>query len=401
MLTQTVVQAAKQRDKPYKLSDGNGLYLLVETNGSKLWRLRYFFDNKEKMLSLGAFPEVTIAQARTKRDDARATLASGIDPARKREQDKAAAEIAASNTFGVIAVEYIDRLIAEGSAEATIVKNRWLLQDLCAPLAKRPITEITAHEILLLLQRYEKLGRRETAHRLRGTIGSVFRLAIRTQRAINDPTSALKGALLRVEVTNRAAITDEEQLGALMANIHAYDGWPTLRSAMLLLALTMVRPGEVRYMRKTEIDRKKATWRIPPERMKMRRPFQVPLSRQALAIIEDAWGYTRDEKGLLFPSIRSPVKPLSENAFNSALRRMGYTQEEMTAHGFRSTASTILNERRAANPEVIEMALAHQDEDQVRRAYNRALFWDERVKLLQDWANLLDELRLMVTLKAR
>lgn len=394
MLTQTAVQAAKPRDKPYKISDGNGLYLLIETSGSKLWRLRYFFDNKEKMLSLGSFPDVGIANAREKRDQARKVLATGVDPARKRERDKLDAEIAATNTFGIIAAEYIDRLRAEGSAEATIVKNQWLLEDLCSPLSKRPITEITSHEVLQLLQRYEKLGRRETAHRLRGTIGSVFRLAIRTQRAVNDPTSALRGALLKVEVTNRAAITDEQQLGALMVSIDDYDGWPTLRSAMLLLALTMVRPGEVRHLKKPEIDRKKAIWKIPPERMKMRRPFQVPLSRQALAVIHDSWGYTRDEEGLLFPSIRSAVKSLSENAFNSALRRMGYTQEEMTAHGFRSTASTILNERRIANPEVIETALAHQDEDEVRRTYNRALYWTERVKLLQDWADLLDQLRI-------
>lgn len=254
MLTQTAVQAAKKREKAYKLSDGNGLHLLVEPNGSKLWRFRYQFDRKEKMLSLGSFPEVTIAQARTKRDDAKAVLATGVDPARKREQDRITASIAAANTFGVIVSEYLERLPQENSSESTISKNKWLLEDLASPLSKRPIAEITAAEILQLLQRIEKSGRRDAAHRLRGTIGSVFRYAVRTLRAPMDPTVALKGALLKVEVTHRAAITDERRLGGLMIAIDEYDGWPTAprRAALLLLALTMVRPGEVRHMRKSE-----------------------------------------------------------------------------------------------------------------------------------------------------
>jgi Arm DNA-binding domain len=232
MLTQVAVQAAKPRGKSYKLSDGGGLHLLIETNGSKLWRFRYQFDRKEKMLSLGSFPDVTIAQARTRRDEARAVLASGVDPARKREQDKIAASIEAGNTFGLVAAEYIARLGEENTSESTISKNKWLLQDLAAPLSKRPIAEITAAEILQLLQRIEKSGRRDTAHRLRGTLGSVFRYAVRTLRAPLDPTTTLKGALLKVEVTHRPAITDERKLGALMISIDEYDGWPTLRAAL-------------------------------------------------------------------------------------------------------------------------------------------------------------------------
>jgi integrase len=391
MLTQTAVLAAKPKDKPYKLSDGNGLHLSIETNGSKLWRFRYQFQRKEKMLSLGSFPGVTIAQARTKRDEARAVLATGVDPARKREQDKIEASIAAANTFGAVAAEYLDRLHSENASESTISKNKWLLENLAAPLTKRPIAEISSAEILQLLQRIEKSGRRDTAHRLRGTIGSVFRYAVRTLRAPIDPTVALKGALLKVEVTHRAAITDERKLGGLMRAIDEYDGWPTLRAAMLLLALTMVRPGEVRHMRKSELIIPKALWRIPAERMKMRRPFDVPLSRQALAVIREMWDLTPGN-GLLLPSIRSSVKPLSENAMNSALRRMGYSQDEMTAHGFRSSASTILNER-GFDPDVIEAALAHQDEDEVRRAYNRAQYIKERTVLMQKWADLLDRFR--------
>ncbi|ANV99319.1 tyrosine-type recombinase/integrase [Bradyrhizobium icense] len=392
MLTQVAVQAAKPKDKPYKLSDGNGLHLLIETSGSKLWRFRYQFDRKEKMLSLGSYPDISIAQARTKRDEARAVLATGVDPARKREQDKVTASIAAANTFGVVAAEYIARLGTEGASESTISKNKWLLQDLAASLTRRPIAEVTSAEILLLLQRIEQSGRRDTAHRLRGTLGSVFRYAVRTLRAPLDPTTALKGALLKVEVTHRPAITDERQLGALMLSIDEYDGWPTLRAALLFLALTMVRPGEVRQMCKSEIIFPKALWRIPAERMKMRKPFDVPLSRQALAVIREMWDLTPGN-GLLFPSIRSSVKPLSENAMNSALRRMGYDKEEVTAHGFRTSASTILNERRVADPDVIEVALAHQDEDDVRRAYNRAQYLDERTILMQQWADLLDRFR--------
>jgi integrase len=266
-----------------------------------------------------------------------------------------------------------------------------MLQDLAAPLANRPITEILAAEILILLKRIEKTGRRETARRLRGTIGSVFRHAIVTLRATNDPTVALHGALLRVNVTHRAAITDEKQLGTLMCSIDEYDGWPTIRAALQLLALTITRPGDIRGMRRSEINFEKAMWRIPAERMKMRRPHDVPLSVQAIQILRDIWSLSENGE-LVLSSIRSWKKPLSEGAMISALRRMGYAKEEMTPHGFRAAASTILNER-GFNPDVIEAALAHQDKDDIRRAYNRATYWPERVKLMQAWADLLDEFK--------
>ncbi|WP_347264459.1 integrase arm-type DNA-binding domain-containing protein [Nitrobacter sp.] len=391
MLTQVAITSAKPKAKPYKLADGGGLHLLIRAGRSKLWRFRYRFGGKEKMLSFGSFPDVTLAQARAKRDEARQTLAAGLDPAQKRKEEKRAAAMSAANTFEALAGEYIGKIRDEGAAPSTIKKNSWLLLDLASPLAKRPIAEILPAEILDLCKRYEGLGRRETARRLRGTIGSVFRYAVVTLRASNDPTYALKGALLRPNVQHRAAITDEAKLGALMANIDEYDGWPTLRAALLLLALTMTRPGDVRHMRKSEIVFPKALWRIPAERMKMRRPHDVPLSKQALALIREMWDLT-EGNGLLLPSVRSAIKPLSENAMNAALRRMGYSKEEATAHGFRSSASTILNER-GFNPDVIEAALAHQDEDDVRRAYNRARYLQERTKLMQDWADLLDEFR--------
>lgn len=390
-LTQLTIVKAAPKERPYKLSDGNGLHLLVRPNGSKLWRYRYRFAGKENMIGLGAFPSTGLAEARTKRDDAKKLLEAGTDPATQKRLDKIAAATASQNTFGALVEEYLANMRESGASDQTIKKNRWLLEKLAAPLARRPIAEITAAEILDLLKRIEKSGRRETARRLRGTIGSIFRYAIVTLRATDDPTAPLQRALLAPNVQGRAAIIDERQLGALMIAIDEYDGWPTIRAGLMLLALTMTRPGDVRHMRRAEIDFEKAMWRIPAERMKMRRPHDVPLSRQALELLTDIWSLS-DEGSFVLPAIRSTARPLSENAFNSGLRRMGYASHEMTAHGFRATASTILNER-GFDPEVIETALAHQDKNDVRRAYNRAKYWNDRVNLMQAWADLLDEFR--------
>jgi integrase len=390
-LTQLAIVNAAATDKPLMLSDGFGLHLLVQPSGSKLWRFRYRFGGRANMLTFGAFPTVTLAAARSKREDARKLLANGTDPSVKRKLDKITAATTAQNTFGAVAAEYLAHMLANGASESTLSKNRWMLLDLAAPLANRPITEIVAAEILIVLKRIEKTGRRESARRLRGVIGSVFRHAVVTQRATSDPTFALRGALLRVNVTHRAAITDEARLGSLMCSIDEYDGWPTIRAALQLLALTMTRPGDVRGMRRSEINFDKAVWHIPAERMKMRRPHDVPLSKQAISILRDIWPVS-DRGDIVLPSIRSLKKTLSEGAMISALRRMGYTKEEMSPHGFRSAASTILNER-GFSPDVIEAALAHQDENKIRRAYNRATYWPERVKLIQEWADMLDDFR--------
>lgn len=383
------VEKAKPRETPYKLSDGNGLYLLVNPNGSKLWRFRYSFGGKERMIGFGAYPDVPLAAARDKRDEARKLVAAGVDPSQKRKEDRQSAHIAATNTFGIIALEYIEKCEAEGIAEQTGYKKRWLLLDLASPLCDKPIREIKAADILQLLKAIEKTGRRETALRLRAAIGAVYRYAIATLRAEYDPTYALRGALKAPVVKHRAAITDEAQLGPLWASINDYDGWLTLKAALQLTMLTMCRPGEIRHMKKSEIIFPKATWRIPAERMKMRRPHDVPLSRQAVAVLREVWGLFPHAE-LVLPSIRSWKRPLSENAMNSALRRMGYEKHEVTAHGFRSSASTILNER-GFNADVIEAALAHEDEDEVRRAYNRSRYWPQRVELMQAWADLLDD----------
>ena len=391
------IQAAKPREKAYKLADGGGLYLLIQPSGSKLWRLKYRNHGIERLLSFGPYPDLSLSDARAKRDEAKRLLAEGTDPAVRKKLDRIAAETAARNTFGLIVEEFLANLEANGAATSTMAKNKWLLEDLAKPLANRPVAEITAAEILDLLKRIEKSGRRETARRLRGVIGSVFRLAVVTLRASADPTQALAGALLRANSKPRAAITEERKFGALLRAIDDYDGWPTIKAALKFLSLTFARPGEVRGACRSEILFDKSTWRIPGERTKTRRPHDVPLSHQALDVIQDMWPLS-DDAQLLFPSIRSVSKPLSENALNASLRRMGFGPDEMTAHGFRASASTMLNEREF-NPDVIEAALAHQHENEIRRVYNRAAYWKERVAMMQTWADLLDEFRALPAAK--
>lgn len=390
-LSEFAVRKAKPRDKPYKLTDGDGLHLLVKPNGSKLWQQRYLFMGKEKLLSHGAYPTVTIAKARKKREEARVLLSEGKDPSMQKKMDRIAAQTEYEITFRLIAEEYLENLAERELASVTMRKKRWQLHDLAAPLHNRPIKEITSAELLHLLKAIEKSGRRETAKKLRGTLSAVFRLAIVTLRAETDPTLPLRGALLPPKVQGRAAITDEKEFGALLHSIDEYTGWPTTVAAMKFQILTCTRPGETRGARREEFDLEKAIWNIPAERMKMRRPHHVPLSKQAMKIIEDNWPKI-DEVTLLFPSINSNRKWLSENAFNSALRRMGYTKEEVTAHGFRVTASTILNSR-GFDADVVEAVLAHQDKNVIRRTYNRSTYWDQRVVVMQQWADLLDEFR--------
>jgi integrase len=373
------------------LSDGDGLHLLVNESGSKLWRLRFRFAGKANMLSLGPFPTVSLLDARKKRDEAKKQLANGINPSLNRKLEKLSSVVAAQNTFGAVADEYLANLEARHMAEQTISKNRWLLVDLCAALRERPIADIKPIEILDILKKVEASGRSDTAHRLRSVIGAVFRYAVATLRAENDPTYALRGALLKVKVQHRAAITEEKELGKLLHGLEDYSGWPIVQDAFKFLILTMSRPGDVRHMKRNEVELEKAIWHIPAERMKMRRPHDVPLSRQALEILKRVWPLN-EQHPLVFPSLRSHKKPLSENAFNSVLRNMGYDKDQVTAHGFRSTASTILNER-GFDDDVIEAALAHQDEDQSRRVYNRSLYLTERKKLMQDWADLLDSFK--------
>ena len=318
-------------------------------------------------------------------------LAEDRDPGVQKKLDKIAAETLARTTFKLIAEEHLDNMRDRDLAPATVTKNTWLLMKLAEPLHKRPISEISPAEILHLLQAVERSGRRETARRLRSVMSGVFRHAIVTLRAETDPTEPLKGAIRPPKVVNRPAITDERELGALLRDLEEFPGYFITKAALKFQILTMVRPGEVRGATIHEFDRKERTWAISPDRMKMRREHVVPLSDQAFEIVDELWPEVEDVE-LLFPSIMSNRRQLSNNTLNSALRRMGYQKHEVTAHGFRATASTILNTR-GFDPEVIEAALAHQDKNEIRRAYNRTTYWNQRVELMQAWADLCDRFK--------
>ena len=390
-LSDVKIRKAEIRDKPYKLSDGGGLFVLVKPNGSKIWQQKYRHFGKERLLSHGLYPDVTLAQARKKRDEARAQMANGDDPAVQKRLNQIEAETQSRRTFRLVAEEYLQMARDRELAETTLRKKIWHVETLAAPLHNRPINEITSAEILHLLKKVEASGRRETAKKLRGTLSGIFRLAVVTLRADNDPTHAIKGALLPVKVTNRAAITDEATFGQFLRDLDAYTGAGVIKDALLFQILTMTRPGEVRGAKQSEFNIKQKTWSIPADRTKMRRDHIIPLSNQALDLVKRNWTNIEGVE-LVFPSLNSNRKWLSENAFNSAIRRMGYTKEEVTAHGFRSTASTILNTR-GYEADVIEAALAHQDKNAIRRTYNRATYWDRRVVLMQDWADLVGKFR--------
>ena len=390
-LTALQISKAEPRQRPYKLYDQKGLFLLVHHNGSKYWRFKYRFDGKEKLLALGVFPEVSLAQAREHCREARATIKAGQDPSQLRQQDKINRHIAHDNTFADLATAYLDKLEKEGRAPATMKKNRWLLGMAINHLGSLPIAEIGPPMILSLLKQIENKGTVETAHRLRTTIGSVFRYAAASGIVENDPTALLQGALVQRSVQHRAAITDPEELGALLRAIRGFQGQPTTRIALQLLIIFATRPGELRLAKWTEFDWEKRVWNIPADRMKMRKPHKVPLTDQAILILNELrelTGYCE----YLFPSIRSPQRPISENTLNAALRNMGYDKSQVSAHGFRATFSTIANESGRWNPDVIERALAHQEPNEIRRAYARAEHWNQRVKLADWWSDYLTKL---------
>ena len=384
-LTDIEIRSAKPAASVVKLSDGGGLQLWVERDGGKRWRLAYRFAGKQKALALGVYPELGLKGARALRDEARRLLADGRDPGAVRKQSRLVAANAAANTFEGIAAELVAKKRAEAKADATIAKIEWLLGFANEGFGSRPISEVSAADVLAVLRKVEARGRLESARRLRAAIGQVFRYAIATGRADNDPSGALRGAIASPVVKHRAAIIEPKALGALLRAIAGYEGAPETKSALELLALTFVRPGELRAAEWSEFDLGNAVWAIPPERMKMKRPHRVPLTLQALAILERLRALTGGGK-YLFPSVRSAQRCMSENTLNAALRRLGYAPEQMSAHGFRSAASSILNESGQWNADAIERQLAHVDNDNVRRAYARADFWDERVRMMTWWA---------------
>jgi integrase len=392
MLNDTRIRNAKPAERDYKLTDFDGLYLLVCKNGSKLWRFAYRFDRKQKGIALGAYPEVTLAEARDRREAARKLLSMAKDPSAERRLEKIA-KAAGGNSFREVAEEFLAKQRRESRSEATLSKNRWLLEPAFAAFGNRAIGEVTAPELLHALRKFELRGRYESARRLRTVTGMIFRYAIATGRATRDIALDLRGALTTPKVKHRAAITEPTELGALLRAIEGYSGQPTTRLALQLSALLFVRPGELRHARWKEIDFEKAIWTVPAATMKMKRPHRVPLSRQAIVIFRELHG-TTGQGEFVFPAVDSVRRPMSNNTLNAALRRLGYSKEEVSVSGFRATASTLLNEMGRWNPDAIERQLAHMEENDVRRAYMHAAeFWNERVEMMQVWADHLDQLR--------
>lgn len=400
-ITVTALRNAKPREKPYKLTDEKGLFALVQPTGGILWRFKYRIDGRddagqpkriEKKLGLGTFPDVGLKEARDLRDDARRLLAQGIDPAEKKRRDTHAAKVNATNTFEAIARAYIAKNVRDGLAEATVRKREWFLAIVEKQLGSRPIADIAPFEILEAVRPFEAAKNDEKAHRALQFIGQVFRFAVANQLVASDPTRDLRGALASPKPKHLAAILEPKKVGELLRAIEGFQGAPTTCIALKLSALLFVRPGELRKAEWSELDFDEAVWRIPAAKMKGRVDHTVPLSRQAIELLRFAQGLTGD--GLyVFPSINTPVRCMSENTVNGALRRLGYTGDEMTAHGFRAMASTLLNESNKWSPDAIERALAHKDSDKVRASYHRGAHWEERVAMAQWWADYLDQLR--------
>ena len=391
-LTDVAIRALKPADKVQKISDGEGLQLWVMPVGSRLWRYAYRYSGEQKTLALGAYPEITLAEARKKRDEARALLVSGVDPGQQRKLEKITKAISDAATFDAVAEEYLAKKMREGMAASTVKRLRSQLRLVSPVFGNRPIAEITVPEVLAPLKKIDARGTHETATRTKELCGAIFRFGMATGRRTDDPTQALKNALTNHKVKHRAAILEPVAFGALLRAVEDSDLQPTTKAALKLLALVFSRPGELRNAEWSEFDFEKAVWIIPAGRMKMRREHQVPLSRQALEILNELRSITGEGK-LLFPGNRSIQRPISENTLNAALRRMGYDKEEVTAHGFRGTASTLLNESGKFSPDAIERSLAHQDNDEIRRAYNRGAYWNERVTMAQWWADHLDVLK--------
>ena len=388
-LNDAKIRNLKTKEKSYKVGDFDGLFLLVKATGSKSWRFKYRIEGKEKLLVIGDYPAISLLQARQARDAARAELAAGGDPSETKQEKKRIRRESQGHTFEKVGAAFLDKQRKEGKSPATLSKTEYHLKLANKDFGKKPISEVTSPMVLRCLRKVEAKGNYETAHRLRSRIGSIFRYAVASGIAEHDPTYALRDALIRPTVKHRAAITDPKALGALLVAIDGFDGQATTRIALHLMAILAQRPGELRHARWDEFDLEDAVWSIPAEKMKMRKPHNVPLPEPALVLLEELRLLT-GEGALLFPSLRSWQRPMSENTLNAALRRMGYSGEEMTAHGFRASFSTLANESGLWNPDAIERALAHVEKNEVRRAYARGEHWEERVRLAEWWGNELN-----------
>jgi integrase len=393
MLTDAAIRKAKPSASAQKLTDGGGMYLLLKPDGGRYWRLDYRFANKRKTLALGVYPTVTLADARLRRDEARRKIANNIDPGAERKEAKAAqavARVAADNTFASVGRAWMER---QDIAEVTANKNKWILEGFLFPeLGEQAIAGITSRMLLDALRKIEASGKLETARRAKVKVGQVFRYAVIEGLVDTDPTAALKGALKAPKQKHHAAITDPARIGALLRAIDGYSGQFATLKALQLAPLVFVRPGELRAAEWAELDLDEGMWRIPPARMKMKAPHLVPLSTQAISVLRDLRVLSGGGR-FVFPGLRSPLRPMSENTINAALRGLGYSGDEMTGHGFRSMAATRLNEM-GWNADAIERQLAHAETNKVREAYTHAAqYLDVRRRMMQAWADYLDGLR--------
>jgi integrase len=400
-LTDKEIQSLKPREKKYKVFDGDGLYLLVHPKGWKYWYMKYHIGARPHEVMFGAYPAVTLKLARERRDEARQQLARGLNP----RLEKKLAREARAVTFDGVAEEWLQMMTTplNGGSEAaravldpeTRRKHRWLIDDYLNPaLGKWPIGQITAQQLLPLLKRIEQDGKSETAHRVRSLAGRIFCYAHSTGRAPQgDITASLRDALAPIVVAHHAAITNPDEVGDLLLAIDGYTGLLETRCALKLAPLVIVRPSELRCGEWSEVNFEKAEWRIPATRMKMDSPHIVPLSRQALVVLYDLKKGSEEKARFMFPVLGSKDGVMSKNTINQALRTLGYSSEVMTGHGFRSMASTLLNEQQCWHPDAIERQLAHAPRNKVRAAYNYAEHLPERRRMMQAWADYLDELR--------
>lgn len=386
----------KPKEKAYKMHDSAGLYLLVKPNGQGYWRFKYRFGGKERLLALGVYPEVSLALARQKRDEARQQIANLIDPNLIKQQRKKTKNGEVENSFELVAREWHAKQSSKWTENHATRLLTGLEKNIFPWIGARPISELMATELLSVLERIEARGAIETAHRNCQTCGQIFRYAVTTGRAARDCTQDLRGALKPISIKHHASIVDPKEVAGLLRAIKGYEGHFVTKIALQLAPLVFVRPGELRQAEWSEIDFEQAEWRIPAHKMKMRTLHIVPLSKQAIALLKEIQPLTGDGK-YVFPSIRSKDRPMSENTILAALRRLGYSTGEMTGHGFRSMASTLLNEQ-GYNRDAIERQLAHSERNGVRAAYNYAEYLPERRQMMEDWAGYLEKLAQGATL---
>lgn len=389
-LTDIKVRSSKPKEKPYKLFDERGLFLYITNKGQKYWRFKYRFAGKEKLLALGVYPDTSLAAARKKRDEARTLLADGIDPTINRKAEKASLISRTANSFEVVAREWASKLKATWSVSHTSKTIRRLERDIFPFLGSQPIADIAPPELLKIIRRIESRGALETAHRALSNCSQVFRYAVATGRAERDPTQDLKGALPPVKSKHFASVTEPSRLAELLRIVDGYQGTPVVHCALRIAPLLFVRPGELRSAKWEDIDLDAAEWRFIVT--KTNTSHIVPLSKQAVSILEELKPITGNGV-YVFPSARSNRRPMSDNAILAALRRMGISKDETSGHGFRATARTLLDEVLGVRPDYIEHQLAHAVRDPNGRAYNRTAHLIERKKMMQQWADYLDELK--------